>query len=280
MKIIDFRVRPPVRGILKTAMYANAPRRDRFTSQLGMQPAPSASKKSMPMLLKEMDKAGVVRGVIMARISDVLGSISNEDVHAIFKTYPKQFVGIAGVDPTSRKAAIKTIDDSMKAGFRGVTIEPGAYPVPMYADDRRLYPIYAHLEDRNIPVIIMTGGNAGPDLSYSSPIPLDRVAGDFPNLKIVVSHGNWPWVHEILHVAFRRANIYLSPDMYLYNLPGMDDWIKAANGWLADRFIYASAYPLTPLLDYAEWFMTLPLRPDVMEKCVYKNAAALLGIKG
>jgi len=189
-------------------------------------------------------------------------------------------VGIAGVNPTSRKAAIKTIDDSMKAGFRGVTIEPGAYPVPMYADDRRLYPIYAHLEDRKIPVVIMTGGNAGPDLSYSSPIPLDRVAGDFPNLKIVVSHGNWPWVHEILHVAFRRANIYLSPDMYLYKLPGMDDWINAANGWLADRFIYASAYPLTPLLDYAEWFMTLPLHPDVMEKCVYKNAAALLGIKG
>jgi predicted TIM-barrel fold metal-dependent hydrolase len=280
MKIIDFRVRPPVRGILKTAMYANAPRRDRFTHQLGMQPAPSASKKSMPMLLKEMGKAGVVRGVIMARISDMLGSISNEDVHAICKTYPTQFVGIAGVDPTSRKAAIQSIDASMKAGFRGVTIEPGAYPVPMYADDRRLYPIYAHLEDRNIPVVIMTGGNAGPDLSYSSPIPLDRVAGDFPSLKIVVSHGNWPWVHEILHVAFRRSNIYLSPDMYLYNLPGMDDWIKAANGWLADRFIYASAYPLTPLLDYAKWFKTLPLRADVMEKCVYKNAAALLGIKG
>jgi len=280
MKIIDFRVRPPVRGILKTAMYANAPRRDRFIHQLGMQPAPSASKKSMPMLLKEMNKAGVVRGVVMARISDTLGSISNEDVHAICKAYPKHFIGIAGVDPTSRKAAIKSIDDSMKAGFRGVTVEPGAYPVPMYADDRRLYPIYAHLEDRKIPVVIMTGGNAGPDLSYSSPIPLDRVAGDFPNLKIVVSHGNWPWVHEILHVAFRRANIYLSPDMYLYNLPGMDDWVKAANGWLADRFIYASAYPLTPLLDYAEWFMTLPLRPDVMERCVYKNAAALLGIKG
>ena len=52
MKIIDFRVRPPLRGILKTAMYANAPRRDRFIHQLGMQPAPSASKKSMPMLLK------------------------------------------------------------------------------------------------------------------------------------------------------------------------------------------------------------------------------------
>jgi predicted TIM-barrel fold metal-dependent hydrolase len=278
MKIIDFRVRPPLKGILKTAMYANAPRRDRFTQQLGLDPAPSARKKSMPMLLAEMKAAGVTLGVIMARISDMLGSISNKDVAAICKSYPKLFVGIAGVDPTSRKAAVQEIDAAMKAGFRGVTIEPGAYPIPIYADDRRLYPIYGHLEDRNIPVVIMTGGNAGPDLSYSSPIPVDRVAADFPSLKIVISHGNWPWVQEILHVAFRRANVYLSPDMYLYNMPGMDDYVKAADGWLSDRFIYASAYPLTPLQDYAEWFVRLPIRPASMEKCVYKNAAGLLGI--
>ncbi len=278
MKIIDFRVRPPLKGILKTAMYANAPRRDRFTRQLGLSPAPSASKKSMPMLLEEMKQSGVARGVITARISDMLGSISNEDVLAICKAYPKLFVGIAGVDPTSRKAALQVIDDAIKAGFRGVTIEPGAYPVPIYADDRRLYPIYGHLEDRNIPAVIMTGGNAGPDLSYSSPIPIDRVAADFPTLKIVISHGNWPWVHEILHVAFRRPNVYLSPDMYLYNMPGMDDYVKAADGWLSDRFIYASAYPLTPLQAYAEWFVRLPIRPDAMEKCVYANAAGLLGI--
>ena len=278
MKIIDFRVRPPLKGILKTAMYANAPRRDRFTRQLGLGPAPSAAKKSMPMLLKEMKAAGVVRGVIMARYSDMLGSISNDDVRAICKAYPKLFLGIAGVNPVSRKAAVQEIDAAMKAGFRGVTIEPGAYPVPLYADDRRLYPLYAHLEDRNIPVVVMTGGNAGPDLSYSSPIPIDRVAADFPTLRIVISHGNWPWVQEILHVAFRRPNVYLSPDMYLYNMPGMDDYVKAADGWLSDRFIYASAYPLVPLQDYAEWFMRLPIRPDSMEKCVYGNAAGLLGI--
>lgn len=80
MKIIDFRVRPPLKGILKTAMYANAPRRDRFIRQLGFEPAPSAQKKSMPLLLKEMKDAGVSRGVIMARLSDMLGSISNQDV--------------------------------------------------------------------------------------------------------------------------------------------------------------------------------------------------------
>jgi predicted TIM-barrel fold metal-dependent hydrolase len=278
MKIIDFRVRPPLKGFLQMVMYSNGPRRDRFTRQLGLEPAPSAVNLSMPMLLDEMRSADVVHGVVMARNSDFLGSVSNEDVGAIVKEHPGVFSAVAAIDPTERKRAIRQIDDALAAGFRGVTIEPGAYPAPLYADDRRLYPIYAHLEDRNVPTTIMTGGNAGPDLSYSNPVQLDRVAADFPNLRIVVSHGNWPWVGEILHVAFRRANVYVSPDMYLYNMPGMDDYLKAANGFLADRFLFATAYPLVPLKQYAQWFVTLPLKPENMQKCVYANAANLLGI--
>jgi uncharacterized protein len=278
MKIIDFRVRPPLKGFLQMVMYSNGERRDRFTRQLGLEPAPSAVQRSMPLLLEEMKAANVVHGVVTGRTSDFLGSVSNADVAAIVKEHPGRFSAVAAVDPSNRKAAIAQIDRALAEGFLGVTIEPGAYPVPLYADDRKLYPIYAHLEDRNVPVIIMTGGNAGPDLSYSNPIQLDRVAADFPSLRIVVSHGNWPWVSEIIHVAFRRANVYVSPDMYLYNMPGMDDYLKAANGFLADRFIFATAYPLVPLQDYAEWFLKLPLKPENMEKCVYRNAAGLLGI--
>jgi predicted TIM-barrel fold metal-dependent hydrolase len=278
MKIIDFRIRPPLKGFLGMVMYSNGPRRDRFTRQLGLEPAASASGCSMPLLLEEMRAANVVHGVIPARCSDYFGSVSNEDVAAIVQEYPGRFSGIAAIDPTDRKAALAQIDTMLAAGFVGATIEPGAYPVPLYADDRKLYPIYAYLEDRNIPVVIMTGGNAGPDLSYSNPVQLDRVAADFPQLRIVVSHGNWPWVSEIVHVAFRRANVYVSPDMYLYNMPGMDDYLKAANGFLAERFIFATAYPLVPVKEYAEWFVRLPLKPENMERCVYRNAAELLGI--
>ena len=122
----------------------------------------------------------------------------------------------------------------------------------------------------------MTGGNAGPDLNYTHPALIDRILADFPTLKVVCSHGNWPWVTEILHVAFRRSNIYVSPDMYLPNMPGMDDYVKAADGFLADRFIYASSFPFCPIKDYAEWFLKLPIRSASMEKIVYKNAVRLL----
>jgi predicted TIM-barrel fold metal-dependent hydrolase len=278
MTIIDFRVRPPAGGFLKMAVYAEAPRRNRTTRIHGFEPAASAEAQSMRMLLDEMDSGGVTMGVIIGRNSGRLGSIDNQEILDIVRAHPKRFIGVASIFPADRRAAVAQITTAMSNGFRAVNIEPGSYAMPMLVDDRRLYPIYAHCEDRQIPVVIMAGGSAGPDLSYTVPEHLDRVAADFPDLRIVVSHGGWPWVHQVLHIAFRRPNVYLSPDQYLANMPGMDDYVKAADGFLADRFLYASSYPFTPVRDYADWFRKLPIRPESMEKILYRNAAALLRI--
>jgi predicted TIM-barrel fold metal-dependent hydrolase len=279
MTIIDFRLRPPLAGFLTMALYTEAERRDGITRIHGFEPAPSVREKSMPLLLKEMDEAGVTIGVIIGRNSGRYGSLSNDDVAKMVADYPGRFVGTASIDPSNRKTASDQITKAIKAGFRAINIEPGSYPLPLMVDDRRLYPIYAQCEDADIPVIIMAGGSAGPDLSYTEPPHLDRVAADFPALKIVVSHGGWPWVHQVLHIAFRRPNIYLSPDQYLANLPGSDDYIRAADGFLADRFLYASSYPFTPVTGYSAWFRKLPIKPEAMEKILYKNAAKLLKLK-
>lgn len=278
MSIIDFRIRPPFESFRNMVMYASPDRRDRFTRQLGFEPAPSASAQSVELMIGEMDEAGIDMGVVVGRNSGMLGSVDNDTVMAFTKAHPGRFAAVASIDVTNRKSAIAQIDAAVAAGFKAINIEPGAYENPLYTDDRRLYPIYAHCEDRNLPLILMTGGNAGPDISYTKPETLDRVLADFPTLRIVSSHGNWPWVHEILHVAFRRPNLFLSPDMYLVNMPGMDDYVRAANTFLADRFLYASSYPFCPIKDYKEWFLTLPISPENREKIMYRNAAGLLGL--
>lgn len=278
MPIIDFRLRPPLKGFLNMIMYAGADRRDRITRQHGMEPAPSAQQKSMVMLLEDMDAAGVTTGVVMGRFSGVYGSVSNQDVADIVKAYPGRFIGIGSLDPGNRRKAIQQIDEALALGLKGINLEPGAYPLPLYADDRRLYPIYAYCEDKEIPVTVMAGGSAGPDLSYTYPVHIDRVAADFPNLRLAISHGAWPWVQEILHVAFRRPNLYISPDQYLCNMPGMNDYLIAANGFLSDRFLYASSYPFISVGGYADWFRKLPLKPELLDRIMYRNAAQFLGI--
>jgi hypothetical protein len=230
----------------------------------------------MALLMQEMDDAGVDQGVVVGRLAGTLGSVSNADVQQIMREYPGRFIGAASIDPTNRVAACQTISAAVAAGFKAINIEPGSYPVPMYADDRRLYPIYAHCEDLGVPVILMVGGTAGPDLSYSDPVRTDRVLADFPRLNVVVAHGGWPWVTEILHVAFRRPNMYLSPDMYFSRMPGWEEYVKAADTFLSDRMLYASSFPFCPVRDYKQWFESLPIRPANLEKVMGANARRLL----
>lgn len=276
--IVDFRLRPPVGGFLDTLMYSAGERRDGFTRTVGFEPSPAAQHQSMELLLQEMDAAGVDKGVVVGRLAGTLGSVPNGDVQRIVAVHPGRFIGAASIDPTSRKGACATIDQALRDGFKLINIEPGSYPVPLYADDRRLYPIYAHCEDVGVPVIMMVGGTAGPDLSYSDPIRTDRVLADFPALKVVVAHGGWPWVNEILHIAFRRPNLYLSPDMYFSRMPGWEEYVKAADSFLADRMLYASSFPFCPVKDYKTWFERLPIKPDNLAKVMGGNARRLLGL--
>jgi uncharacterized protein len=276
MTIIDFRIRPPFKGFLDTVMYSQPERRDRFTCQLGLEPSAAANEKSCDLLIKEMDEAGIDVGVVVGRESGFLGSVSNADVMEFVRSYPGRFIGVASLGLADRKKAVSEIDTAMAAGFKAINVEPGAQVVPMETDDRRLYPIYAHCEDKSVPLIMLAGGNAGPDIGYTVPVALDRVLADFPKLKIAVAHGGWPWVHQVLHIAFRRPNLYMSPDMYLVNMPGMNDYLKAADGFLAERFIYGSSFPLCPAKGYLDWFNTLPIKPGNKERIMSRNALEFL----
>ena len=120
--------------------------------------------------LREMDAAGVDIGVVVGRKTGFLGSVPNADVMEFVKLHPKRFIAVASVDLTGRKKAIREIDEAVTAGFKAINIEPGALDAPMSIDDRRLYPVYAHCEDRGLPVILLAGGNARPDLSATAPI--------------------------------------------------------------------------------------------------------------
>lgn len=278
MPIVDFRLRPPSRGFLATKIYANAANRDRYTRRLGFEPAASVQAQSMPLLLREMDAAGITRGVVVGRTTATLGSVPNEDVATIVAENSGRFVGIGSADTTDRRRAVAMIEECRRLGLAMVNLEPGVMDPPLHADDRRLYPIYAHCEDTGMPLVIMGGGGAGPDISYTAPAHMDRMLADFPKLTVICSHGGWPWVQEMVSIAFRRPNLYLCPDMYLIDLPGMDDYLRAANSFLAEQLLFGTAYPFCPLEPYVARFMQLDIRSSAREMMLWRNADRLLGL--
>jgi predicted TIM-barrel fold metal-dependent hydrolase len=279
MRVIDFRLRPPMKAFLDMVMYAQIDRTERMARGIGMTLPPSVRERSFDLMLHEMDEAGVQVGVVPGRISPVLGTIEADDIAAIVARRPDRLMGYAGIDPVNRRKATGAIDDAVKMGMKGVVIEPGLSSNPMHLDDARMYPLYSHCEDLKLPVLFMAGGNAGPDVTYTSPEHIDRVARDFPDLKIISGHGNWPWAAQIIHVCYRRPNIWLSPDMYIFGgMPGAQDYVNAANGFMAERFLFATAYPLLPFKDGVDAFLKFPLKESVIDRVLYRNAADLLGL--
>ncbi len=258
-------------------MFADIARSAGKAAGIGSRVPDSAREGSMDLLFDEMDESGVEMGVISGRVNSVLGSVANTDIAGIVARHPDRFVAFAGIDPVDRRATRQAVDDAIDAGFKGISLEPGLQMDPWYLDDPRLYPLYAYCEDRNVIILLMSGGNAGPDVTYCHPAAIDRVARDFPELTIVAGHGNWPFASEIIHVCYRRSNIFLSPDIYLNpGLPGAREYVDAANGFMAERMLFGSAYPFSALDDAIQFMANLPFRPEVLERVLHGNARRLL----
>ncbi|MBV9859649.1 MAG: amidohydrolase family protein [Alphaproteobacteria bacterium] len=278
--VIDMRVRPPAPGFETMALYWDKTRIMHMTRDLGFAPPPSYEAHSLPGCLAEMAEAGVRLGVITGRAPGTrLGAVSNAAIEAVVLRHPQSFVGYACLGTGDVEEARAELRQLVEAGrFKGVVIESGCSDDPKYADDPALAPIFGDCEDAGLPVLLMAGGNAGPDLTYSNPVQIDRIAARHPKLQIVSAHGSWPWVTEILGVAFRRKNVWVSPDMYLF-LPGWQMYVEAANGYLQDRFLFGTAYPALPFKETVERFARLPFSDKVLDKALFGNAARLLGVE-
>lgn len=280
--IIDFRLRPPLGGFLATIMFRDKERTMGRIRQLGLEPPPSLLELSVEKLLAEMDRAGVKVGVITGRnTGSGFGTVTNEEVVAMAARYPGRFVACGAVNPVDLTAALREVDRIAEEWrMPAICLEPGFAPEPMRANDRRLYPIYARCAERALPVILTLSLMTGPDVSYCLPVDVDQVAHDFPQLPLVIAHACWPWVHPVLGVAFRRGNVYLSPDIYAINLPGRDDFAMAARTYLQDRFLFGSGYPFAPVGGAVEACRALGFSDEVADKIFRRNAARLLRLAG
>jgi uncharacterized protein len=277
-KIIDLRCRPPAAGFETMALYWDKERIAQMGRDIGFEPAPSYLANAIDLCIAEMDDAGVSTGVVTGRLSGKrLGRVENAAIVDLVCAYPGRFWGMGGVDLDDMVAAKRQVEEAISnPHLCGAVFESGCAENPRYADDPEFTPLFGACEDAGLPVLLMAGGNAGPDLSYSNPIQVDRLAARHPKLQIVAAHGSWPWVNEILGVAYRRKNVWVSPDMYVF-LPGGQMYVDAANTYLQDRFLFGTAYPALPFGSTVERFLNLPFRETVRPKLLYENARRLLG---
>lgn len=276
--IIDFRMRPPFGGYRSSAIFTNTDFQGPFARKFGFELAPSVWKMSMALMLEEMAEAGIDKAVVpVRRLANA--QVTNEELLEFLQMQGKdKFYGMAGVDPLEGEGALEEIERYIVNGpCVGLTLEPGYCFKPLKADDEILYPIYEKCQRENIPIFLSFGGLVGPYMEYNNPIFVDHVAADFPDLKLILAHGGYPYVTQSCYVAFSRPNVYLVPDFYATRVPGGDQYMQAAQ-WISDKIIFGSGYPIQPLKGMVDYYRE-KLTPDIFEQVAYKNAAKILNLE-
>jgi len=276
MRIIDFRFRPntpeTLSGIANSAMFKGLCATIDFDK---MKP------QTLEEVVADLAKHHVVKAVITGRDCETTfaAKSNNPSVADFTGKYPDLFIGFAGVDPHKGMRGIYELRSLVEEkGFKGAAIDP--YLAQIYVNDAKFYPIYAKCCELDIPVVITTGpATLVPNtvIDHVAPRYIDFVARDFPELKLVVSHGGYPWVNEMIMVTQRNANVYLELSEYEF-FPQSEAYIQAINTLITDKVVFASAHPFVDFRVALKNYETIGFREDVREKIMYKNAARILKI--
>lgn len=278
--IFDFRLRPPYKSFCNLTIFHPscnelAPQRHHAI------PHESARQCSMELFWQEMEAAGIAAGCAIGRQApDDTVSVRNEDIFQLAREHPDKIIPFGSLDISRGVAqAINELEACLQSGARGIALEPGCSMPPRKADANVLYPVYARCEQAGIPVVLTMSPFQG-DLDYSEPTVLQHVARDFPKLQIVVAHGCYPWIPMVFQLLLTCPNIWLLPDIYMYNpmAPGNRMYGEAFQWLDGERILFGSAYPCYNMKQAIDDMERFQLSERHKQKFFRENARKLLQI--
>jgi len=207
---------------------------------------------SLDRYVEKMDAAGIERSLLIAvRAGDlrIRGSfeVPYDYVAEACARYPDRFSGLAGIDPTRGLEQLRDLDRSVRdLGFVGAHFYPHWFE--MAPDAARMYPVYARCAELDIPIMMQVGQN----LVYSRerrlpsagrPIALDRVAIDFPELKLIGIHLGQPWTEEMIAMCWKHDNVFMAGDAYApKHWPA--SFIRYADSFGQDKCMFGTDWPV------------------------------------
>ena len=196
-----------------------------------------------------------------------------DDLLPIVEHNPRRFRPVANVNPHLHYPIGVELERQLDLGAAALKLHPvhGGFR----ADDPALYPAYAVLVERGVPLVVHCGTSTFPGSTnaYADPVLLDAVLRDFPSLTVVLAHGGRGWWYDAAaFLALSRDHVWIE----LSGLPPKrlpDYYSRFDLGRLSRRFIYGTDWPGVPgQSDNARAIAGLGLPDDVVPLVLGGNA--------
>jgi predicted TIM-barrel fold metal-dependent hydrolase len=288
MTIIDYASVPPSEKLRRRSQNTHMANYDRiFSKSLERSDWTEQTEQDADAELQEYiamyDACDVDYVFIRARdVETTFGvRIPNEDVAEFCQTHGPRFVGLAGIDPNKGMTAVRELEYAVKElGFRGVNLP--SFELKLDLNAKEMYPIYAKCIELGVPVNIHMGQSfsTATPMKFGLPRNIDEVLVHFPELKVIAGVPGFPWVHELIGVAWRHRNMHIGinavrPKVLTTPHSGFEPIVQYGNTLLQDQILVGSNWPLQPVDQFFDEINSLPLKDSVKKKWVGENAARL-----
>jgi len=252
---------------------------DHFFDKVGL---PPELRGGVPMdaYLEMMDRAGIERSLLIAvRAGDLRMkysfAIPYEQVAAYCEAHPRRLLGLAGIDPSRGMRGVREFEQAVREfGFVGAHLYPHWFELP--PDHAKYYPFYAKCCELDVPIMMQIGHCLDYQrdrvlATVGRPITLDRVAIDFPELKLIGIHLGWPWTEEMIAVCYKHANVYMAGDAYApKHWP--KEFVHFIDSWGQDKCLFGTDWPVINPERAMREVDELGLRPEAKRKLLRENA--------
>lgn len=281
--LIDFSSRPPHPDFSPPAPHLQNYRRVYQGSE--KRSAASDAAQGLDGWLETYDRIGARHVVLKARdLTTTFGfKIPNEAVAGFIRQHGPRYIGFAGVDPWQDDAVARFEHAVTGLGLRGLNLQ--CFELKLTPDDPRLFPLYEKAIDLDVPVNIHCGINFSTHtpMSVGKPEYLDNVMVRYPELRAIASPPGWPWVQELIGVAWRHPNLFIGvlavrPKLLAKAHSGYEPLLQYGRTVLKDKIVFGSAFPMMPVETALAEVRDLGLGDEVERLWLHDNAARFLGL--
>jgi uncharacterized protein len=235
-------------------------------------------------------EAGVECAVAIALVSKHLGfEIPNQFIAEYVQSNPGTTVGFASVDPNDPKAPDQLRYAVETLGLRGLKLSPPYQAFHPHSPEA--VAVYRQADQLGLPVMFHQGAvfTRRGILEWAYPALLDKVARDFPEMKIIIAHGGQPWYTETVALMSKHRNVWTDISARFHRPWQLHNIILAAIDYrVADRILFGTDFPALRPKFCVEALRSLnetnqsrlpEIPSDLIDQILYERPLSLLGLE-
>ena len=213
----------------------------------------------------------------------------DEKIAEYAATHPDHIIGFMSVDPNNPDA-LGQMQRAVDLGLRGIKMSPVyQHYDPNGSLARR---VHGAAQEMKLPILTHAAFHciANTPMEWANPLHYDRVARDFPNLKIILAHVGLPWFTDAMVLIRKHHNVFadISGGIALRPWWGYQALACCYENTVSDKLLFGSDFPICTIEQTIAALRTvnrfaagtgLPTIPDqVIEGIIHRDSLTLLGL--